>query len=313
MKEKSYQTKSIQSLGLNPEVALPLYVKLQPCCRPWRTCHSRKCFSRSKRKSTGLKTGYGPQHVELFHSFWGAFLETCHCLIYVRNTYCVWSPDMHMCYPCVGFNIVFRSFLSQGLYVLEKHGGKALFLLSELLFQKRRVKRCVIWVPWEADAKMGLNMLGFNRGNFCDRPHVGSWCGWECPRETDSKQRGGKKCGWMHPRWPCRLQKFIRVARESRSESQLSEESWVTQEQACLGITAVYSHGLGPAWRQCDLGANRSWISDHSSWSQFCSLQLEVSETHSHGCPRRNKHQLLQDLLQRTQAAGEGREAGCGK
>lgn len=123
MKQKSYQTKSIQSLVLNPEVALPLYVKLQPCCRPWRTCHSRKCFSRSKRKSTGLKTDYGPQHVELFHSFWGAFLETCHCLIYVRNTYCVWSPNMHMGYPCVGFNIVFRSFLSQGLYVLEKHIG----------------------------------------------------------------------------------------------------------------------------------------------------------------------------------------------
>ena len=81
---------------------------------------------------------------------------------------------MHMCYPCVGFNIVFHPFLSQGLYVLEKHGGKALFLLSELLFQRRWVKRCVIWVLREADAKMGLNMLGFNRGNFCDRPHVGS-------------------------------------------------------------------------------------------------------------------------------------------
>lgn len=56
---------------------------------------------------------------------------------------------------------------------------------------------------------------------------------------TPNRKRN--EVGWMHLRWPWQ------ATEESLSESQLSEESCVTQEQACYGILAVYSHGLGPA------------------------------------------------------------------
>lgn len=80
-----HKTKSIQSLELNAKVALLSMPKTLTLLQSLMDLSLYKSFSKSRRKSGGLRTAYGPQHTGLFHSFPRAFLETCHCLVYIKN------------------------------------------------------------------------------------------------------------------------------------------------------------------------------------------------------------------------------------
>ena len=77
--------------GVNAEVPWPLWVRVWPCRGHGRTHHYVKWFSKSRRNSAGLGTTYGPSVLTRFIPFCGHFTKTCHCLICVRATYCVWS------------------------------------------------------------------------------------------------------------------------------------------------------------------------------------------------------------------------------
>lgn len=120
----------------------------------------------------------------------------------------------------------------------------------------------LVWVLWEADAKMGLNIQGFNKGSAV--------AGSSKANLTVNRGKGGRILGVYIP--------IAMPSTEVHPDGQgvlewksAVIESYVTQEQACLGIPAVYSRWLGPAWRKYDLSENRSWISDRSSGVSFVS------------------------------------------
>lgn len=122
---------------------LALYTNMQPCCRPWRTYHSRKCFSRSKKFHRTKDCLSTPACWTVSFLLRGIFRNTP--LLNLCKTYILCMvPHRHACYPC-SFNVVFIPFLRSTCP--RKACRKALFLLSILDFPRRRVKICHLGPP----------------------------------------------------------------------------------------------------------------------------------------------------------------------
>lgn len=98
--------------------------------------------------------------------------------------------------------------------------------------------------------------------------------------------KGQKKKGWIRRILDVstNLRKFSQANGESLSQSRLSKEFHISQEQDCHSIFVVLSHWLGMADGKCGLSGMQCWIQSIAAGvvHQLCPLKQEIWVVHYH-------------------------------
>ena len=132
-----------------------------------------------------------------------------------------------------------------------------------------------VWVLWEADTEMGLELDEIYWWNICEgkRKEPEEMTLWRTEEGVNKKSlRSQSKARKVQP-GPWRV--MVKVAHQQSPSS---------REQACAGIPVTCSHWLGADGGKCGLNRTQDWIhrAVARAVDQLCSLKQETWVAHYH-------------------------------